>query len=311
MDVFAGVRAFIAVADRGGFARAAREAGVATSSIMRQVDALEEHLGSTLLNRSTRSVTLTPAGEAYYGQAVRILSDLDDANRSVSERHGPPRGMLRVSLPVAFARLHVAPIVPEFLKSYPDIELELLMTDSFVNLVEDRVDLAIRIGSLESSSLIARRLAPHRRVLCASPDYIRTHGEPRAPADLAKHNCLTVSYSTGDRTWRFARSGRDEQGRVRGNLRANHSETLREAALAGLGLILMPTWLIGGDLGEGRLRAVLAEWQAEVGRQSAATRQERGIYALYLADRRASAKVHSFTEFMIKRFGSPPYWDRS
>jgi DNA-binding transcriptional LysR family regulator len=311
MDVFAGVRAFIAVADRGGFAKAAREAGVATSSIMRHVDALEEHLGSILLNRSTRSVTLTPAGEAYYAQAVRILSDLDDANRSVSERHGPPRGLLRVSLPVAFARLHVAPIVPEFMKSCPDIELELLMTDSVVNLVDDRIDLAIRIGSLDSSSLIARRLAPNRRVVCASPEYIRTHGEPRVPADLAKHNCLTFSYSTGDRTWRFSKRGRDEQVRVRGNLRANHSEMLREAALAGLGLILMPTWLIGGDLGECRLRPVLTEWQADVGRQSAAVRQEGGIYALYLADRRASAKVHAFTEFLAKRFGAPPYWDRT
>lgn len=311
MDVFAGIRAFIAVADRGGFARAAREAGVATSSIMRQVDALEEHLGSILLNRSTRSVTLTPAGEAYYGQAVCILSDLDDANRSVSERHGPPRGMLRVSLPVAFARLHVAPIVPDFMKSCPSIELDLLMTDSVVNLVEDRVDLAIRIGSLESSSLIARRLAPNRRMVCASPKYIRAHGEPRVPADLAKHNCLTFSYSTGDRTWRFSKRGRDEQVRVRGNLRANNSEILREAALAGLGLILMPTWLIGDDLGGGRLRPVLTEWQADVGRQTAAARQEGGIYALYLADRRASAKVHAFTEFLAKRFGSPPYWDRT
>ena len=311
MDVFAGIRAFIAVADKGGFARAARESGMATSSIMRQVDALEEHLGSVLLNRSTRNVTLTPAGEAYYGQAVRILSDLDDANRSVSERHGPPRGLLRVSLPVAFARLHVAPIVPGFMKSCPGIEFELLMTDNVVNLVEDRVDLAIRIGSLESSSLIARRLASNRRVLCVSPKYIRTRGEPRVPADLAKHNCLTFSYSTGDRTWRFSKDGRDEYVRVGGNLRANNSEMLREAALAGLGLILMPTWLIGRDLTEGRLRQVLTEWQADVGRQSAAPRQEGGIYALYLADRRGSAKVHAFTEFLVGRFGSPPYWDRT
>jgi DNA-binding transcriptional LysR family regulator len=310
MDVFAGITAFIAVAERGGFARAARETGVATSSIMRQVDALEDHLGAILLNRSTRSVTLTPAGEAYYGQAVRVLSDLDDANRSVSERHGPPRGLLRVSLPVAFARLHVAPIMPDFMKSCPGIELELLMTDSVVNLVEDRIDLAIRIGSLESSSLIARRLAPNRRMLCASAKYIRAHGEPRVPADLAKHNCLTFSYSTGDRSWRFSKRGRDEQVRVRGNLRANNSEMLRQAALAGLGLILMPTWLIGDDLEGGRLQPVLTEWQADVGRQSAAARQEGGIYALYLADRWASAKVHAFTEFLAKRFGSPPYWDR-
>jgi DNA-binding transcriptional LysR family regulator len=311
MDVFASVKAFVAVADKGGFAKAAREAGAATSSITRQVDALEEHLGAILLNRSTRSVTLTSAGETYYLEAVRILSDLDEANRIVSELTGPPRGLLRASLPVAFTRLHIAPIVSEFLKSCPGVELELVITDSVVNLVEDRIDLVIRIGSLESSSLIARRLAPNRRVLCASPKYIREHGEPRVPADLAKHNCLTFSYSSGDRTWRFAKGGRDEQVRVRGNLRANYSETLREAALAGLGLILMPTWLIGGDLGQGGLRAVLTEWQADVGRQAGAGRRDGGIYALYLADRRTSTKVHAFTEFLATRFGSPPYWDRS
>lgn len=311
MDVFASVKAFVAVADAGGFAKAARKAGAATSSVMRQVDALEEYLGTILLNRSTRSVTLTPAGEAYYVQAARILSDLDEANRSVGELDGPPRGLLRMSLPVAFARLHVAPIVSEFLNSCPGMALELLMTDNVVNLVEDRIDLAIRIGSLESSSLIARKLATNRRVVCASPEYIRTHGEPRVPAELAKHNCLTFSYSTGDRTWRFARAGQDQHVRVLGNLRANHSETLREAALAGLGLILMPTWLIGGDLGQGRLQPVLTDWQANVGRHSSTAHQEGGIYALYLADRRTSGKVHAFTQFLANKFGSPPYWDRN
>jgi DNA-binding transcriptional LysR family regulator len=256
----------------------------------RQVDALEEHLGTILLNRSTRRVSLTPAGEAYYVQAARILSDLEEANRSVSELSGPPRGLLRVTLPVAFARLHVAPIVSEFLKSCPEIELELLMTDNVVNLVEDRIDMAIRIGSLKSSSLVARKLAHHRRVVCASHEYLEKQGEPGVPTDLAKHNCLTFSYSTGDRTWRFARAGQDEQVRVRGNLRTNHSETLREAALAGLGLILMPTWLIGSDLAAGRLKPVLMDWQANVGRQSSTAHQDGGIYAVYLADRRARGR---------------------
>jgi DNA-binding transcriptional LysR family regulator len=308
MDVFASVKAFVAVTDEGGFAKAARKTGAATSSVTRQVDALEEYLGTILLNRSTRNVSLTPAGESYYVQATRILSDLEEARRSVSERSGPPRGLLRVSLPVAFARLHIAPVVSEFLKSCPGIELELLMTDSVANLVEDRIDVAIRIGSLESSSLMARKLAPHRRVVCASPEYLKTHGEPRAPADLAKHNCLTFSYSTGDHTWRFARAGLDEQVRVRGNLRTNHSETLQAAALAGLGVLLMPTWLIGADLAEGRLNRVLTDWQANVGRQSSA-RQQGGIYAVYLPDRRSSGKVRVFTEFLSRKFGSPPYWD--
>lgn len=310
MDIFASVKAFVAVAEEGGFAPAARKQGVATSSVTRQVDALEDYLGTILLNRSTRRVTLTPAGEAYHPQAARILADLEEANRSVSERDGPPRGLLRVSLPVSFARLHVAPAMAGFLKGCPHIELELLMTDSVVNLVEERIDIAIRLGSLESSSLIARRLAPHRRVVCASPDYLQAHGMPQVPADLARHNCLAFSYATGDRIWRFSKGGQDEQQRVSGNLRANHSETLREAALGGLGLILMPTWLIGADLAEGRLQPVLTEWAADIGRH-ATTPQSSGIYALFLPDRRPSAKVHVFTEFLAKTFGSPPYWDRA
>ena len=172
----------------------------------------------------------------------------------MSELSGLPRGLLRVTLPVAFARLPVAPIVSEFLKSYPEFELELPMTGNVTNLVEDRIDMAIRIGSLKSSSLVAGKLALHCRVVCASHEYLKTHGEPGVPTDLAKHNCLTFSYSTGDRTGQFARARQDEQVRVRGNLRTNHSETLREAALAGLGLILMPTWLIGADLARGRLK---------------------------------------------------------
>lgn len=310
MDVFASLKAFVAVAEDGGFAKAARKAGAATSSIMRQVDALEDDLGAVLFNRSTRSVTLTPAGEAYYAQASRILSDLEEANQSVSEASGSPKGLLRVSLPVAFARLHVAPIVPKFLDSFPGVELELLMTDSIVNLVEDRIDVAIRIGSLESSSLIARKLAANRRVVCASPEYLRKHGEPNDPEELARHNCLTFSYSTGDRTWRFAKPGGNKQVRVRGNLRANHSETLREAAIAGLGFVLMPTWLIGGDLGRRLLRPVLTDWEANVGRQIPTSQPDGGIHAVYLADRRASGKVHAFVDFLTTSFGSPPHWDR-
>ncbi|MDQ0008406.1 DNA-binding transcriptional LysR family regulator [Luteibacter jiangsuensis] len=310
MDLFGALSAFVAVADAGGFAPAARKAGMATSSLARQVDTLEAHLHTILLNRSTRSVTLTPAGEDYYVQATRILADLDEANRSVSEREGPPRGLLRVSLPVAFGGLHVTPILPEFLKACPDVDLDLLMTDTVVNLVESRIDVAIRIGNLESSNMVARRLAPHRRVVCASPEYLRARGEPVDPVDLVHHSCLTFSYATGDRTWRFAKAGRIEQLQVRGALRANHSETLKEAALAGLGVLIMPTWLIGQELADGRLRRLLADWDANVGRATAAPQSDAGIHAIYLAERRGSTKVLAFTEFLMERFGSPPYWDR-
>ncbi|WP_342249128.1 LysR family transcriptional regulator [Sphingomonas sp. OTU376] len=308
MDLLAGIKAFLSVADEGGFAPAARKAGVATSSLTRQVDGLEEHLSTVLLNRSTRSVTLTPAGEDYYLRAVRIIADLDDANRSMNEREGTPRGLLRVSLPVAFARLHVSPIIPDFLRGSPEVELELVMSDQPVNLVEDRIDIAIRLGSLESSSLIARKLAPHRRLLCASPAYLAEHGTPSRPADLARHNCLTFSYASGDRTWRFARQGKEEIVRVRGTVRANHSETLREVAVAGVGMLLMPTWLVGEDIAAGRLCRVLPEWEADIGRTSPAA-SDGGIYALYHADRRTSAKLRAFIDFLEARFGSPPYWE--
>ena len=305
MNTFAALTAFVSVVDHGGFAKAARGMGLATSSVTRQVNTLEGYLGTQLLNRSTRSVTLTDAGERYYEQAARILGDLEEANRGISEAGGPPRGLLRVSLPVAFARLHVAPAVSDFLKTCPDIELDLMMTDSVVNLVEERVDLAIRIGVLESSGLIARKIAPHQRVVCAGPDYLEEYGEPRTPADLTRHSCLTFAYAGGGQSWRFAGPSGEEEVRVGGNLRADNSEVLREAAIGGSGLILMPTWLVGNDIEAGRLRAVLTDWEASQGGPGAA------IHAVYLPNRRGSKKVRAFIDFLITRFGSPPYWDRT
>ena len=305
MDLFAALSAFVAVVEDGGFSGAARACGKATSSITRQVNALEAYLGTQLLNRSTRKVTLTSAGEDYYRSASRILGDLEEANRGISEADGAPRGLLRVSLPVAFARLHVAPFISEFMNACPNVEIELVLSDTVVNLVEERVDLAIRIGNLESSNLVARRIAPHRRIVCASPDYLAEHGEPRAPADLAGHACLGFAYAGGKRSWRFSGPSGEQEVPIRGNLRANNSELLREAAIGGSELILMPTWLVGADIEAGRLRAVLTDWQAGPGDTGGA------IHAVYLPNRRGSRKVNAFVEFLIARFGSPPYWDRA
>ncbi|TQV83298.1 LysR family transcriptional regulator [Denitrobaculum tricleocarpae] len=305
MDFFAACKGFVSVVEEGGFAKAARGMGMATSSLTRQVNALETHLGTLLLNRSTRSVTLTDAGARYFEQAVRILEDLEEANRSVSEREGPPRGLLRISLPVAFARLHIAPAIPEFLRACPDIELDLFLSDGLVSLVEERVDLAVRIGSLTSSSLVARKLAPHRRVLCASPAYLEEHGTPRAPSDLTEHDCLTFSYSKGDQHWKFAGPSGGQSVRVKGRLRANNSEMLRTAAIDGAGVILMPSWLIGADVEAGRLCRLLDDWEVNAGESV------EGIHAVYLPNRRGSKKVKAFIDFLAQRFGSPPYWDRA
>lgn len=276
--------------------------GVATSSVTRQLDSLEESLGTHLLNRSTRSVTLTSVGESYFEHATRILGDLESANLEVSEAAGLPRGLLRVSLPVAFARLHIAPAIPAFARLYPGIRLDLTMTDSVVDLVEQRLDVAIRLGGVETSSLVARKIAPHRRLVCASPDYLGERGVPQSPADLASHNCLTFSYTPGSSTWRFSGQS-DETVRVSGSMRANNSEVLREAAIGGMGLILMPSWLVGADIEAGRLCVVLPEWEPSLSGTGGA------IYAVYLPNRRSSKKVRAFVDFLIERFGSPPYWD--
>lgn len=303
MDQFSALKAFVSVVDDGGFAKSARRAGMATSSVTRQVNGLEEHLGTQLLNRSTRSVTLTDAGERYYEQAVRILEDVEEADRSISEADGPPRGILRVSLPVGFARLHIAPAISEFLQACPAIELDITMTDSIVNLVEERVDLAIRIGSLQSSSLIARRLASMYLLVCASPDYLKSNGEPTKPADLSGHNCLSFSHANVDRSWNFSGPVGNDRVEVQGNLRSNNSEMLLESAICGAGIVLLPSWLAGRDVEAGRLQAILTDWEASI------TGPDAGIYAVYQPNRRGSKKVRAFIDFFATRFGSPPYWD--
>lgn len=309
--MFAAIKAFVAVVDEGGFAPAARRLGQAASSFTRHVDALEAELGASLLNRSTRRVSLTTAGEVYYAQAVAILAGLEEANRSLRERDGPPRGLLRVSLPTSFARMHVSPFLPRFMAEFPGVELDLLISDEVVNLVERRVDVAVRLGALESSSLIARKLAPHRRIVCASPAYLEQRGTPGTPGELADHACLTFAFADGERRWRFTMGERIEQIRVKGPLRANQAEALKEAALAGFGVVMLPTWLVGEDIAQGSLRPVLPQWHADIGRLGAPPSGESGIHALYLPDRRGSPKVGAFVNFLSQRFGSPPYWDRA
>lgn len=305
MDRFAALTAFVAIVEHGGFAPAARRLGVAPSSLTRQMNALEASLGTLLMNRSTRSVTLTDAGQRYHDDARRILDSLTEADQAVSERTGPPSGLLRVTMPVAFGRLHVAPALPAFLRSCPGVTLDLHLSDSVANLVEDRFDIAIRLGTLASSALIARKLAPHRRVICASPDYLGEHGVPATPSDLSKHSCLLFDYQTAERTWTLARNGQSQKVPVSGSLRANNSELLREAAIGGAGLLLMPTWLVGDEIAAGRLVTVLDDWVPSP------MAEDGAVWAVYLPSRRGSRKVSGFLDAVDAHFGSPPYWERS
>ena len=301
MDQLAAMRSFLAVAEEGGFASAARRLGLATSSLTRQVDALETHLGTKLLNRSTRSVTLTDAGETYRHSAAHALDTLREADGAVKEAGGAPSGLLRISLPVAFARVIVAPTLGAFAAANPEITLEITASDSVVNLVDERLDVAIRLGPPGEGSLLIRRLAPHRRVLCAAPDLVQQSGGPERPEDLADLPCLGFTQVTTRTVWRFGKDDQTSEIEVHGPIRATNSEILREAALAGLGYLLMPTWLVGRDIGEGRLQRVLPDWQVVDGGGA--------IHAVTLPNRRGSRKVAAFVDHLRATIGDPPVWE--
>jgi DNA-binding transcriptional LysR family regulator len=298
MDRFAELKAFNVVAACGGFSPAARQLGVATSSVTRLVDALEERLGAVLLNRSTRSVTLTEAGRTYHDEARRILERLDAADDAVSDRAGGVAGLLRVAAPVTFGAMFIAPILPELRARHPRLTLDLRLDDSAVNLVDESIDVAIRIGSLDpNASLVARRLTGHTRVLCASPAYLAGRGTPQTPADLAQHDCLQFSFDGNRRSWRLRRKdGADgtpvHEIDVNSIVQANNGELLRQAALCGLGVAMLADWLVQDDLLAGRLVQVLDDYDVNPGPMDVA------LHALYQASRRGSHKIRAFVDLL-------------
>jgi DNA-binding transcriptional LysR family regulator len=293
MDRFAELKAFCLVAASGGFSPAARQLGVATSSVTRLVDALEARLGAVLLNRSTRSVTLTDTGRSYYEEARRVLEQLDAADDAVAGQGGDVKGVLRVAAPVSFATLHIAPILPELRARYPRLALDLRLSDEAARLVDESIDVAIRIGRIDpDSTLVARRLGAHRRLLCASPAYLAMRGTPILPADLAHHDCLQLA---DRRLWRMRRlegEGEDEEITIDAVLQANSADLLRQAALAGLGVAMLAHWLVRDDVAAGRLVPVLPAWEANPGPMDVT------LHALYQSNRRGSHKIRAFVDLL-------------
>ena len=306
MDQFAAMRAYVKVVETNGFSEAARQLQMAVSSVTRQVNALENLLNTQLLNRSTRSISLTPQGRKYYDQAVRILQDVEEANQCVAEQEEVPRGLLKVSMPVAFGRIHIAPIVNDFLDQYPEVKLDLRLSDGLSNLVEEELDVVIRIGNLDRSgaNLIVRKIASRIRLVCGSSTYFAQYGIPKHPDELARHNCLLFTYSMGYDIWRFKRDTEVCEIKVSGSVISSNSELLLKVCLGGTGLILMPTWLIGEDIQAARLQAVLTDFQVHP-----QANMDMGIYALYPPNRRHSVRVKTFIDFLMKRLGDPPYWE--
>jgi DNA-binding transcriptional LysR family regulator len=308
MDYFAAMRAFVRSVDLGSFSKAAAEAGIKVSTVSRYVSCLEEDLGAALFNRSTRHSHLTEAGKIFYERAAVILNELQEARTETSSLDARPQGLLRINIPSTFGRRHVMPHMKDFLTEHPEIRLDATLTDATVDLIDSGADVGIRIGALGDSALIAKKLAPHRRVLVASPDYLRERPAIRTPEELAGHECLAFAFQPTS-AWYYREPGKGtgdpREIQVSGHLRANDSETLRDCASSGLGVALLPTWAVSDDMRSGRLISLLPELEWLI-----AGGPERAIWAVYPPKRIVSPKVKAFISFMERRFGHPPYWDR-
>jgi len=288
------------VVESGSFSAAARRLGISRSAVSKAVARLEKALGARLLNRSTRHLSVTEVGAVFAEHCSRILDEAVQAEQVVSSLHAQPRGVLKVAASVAFGTLHVAPALADFLGRYPELNIDMTIGDRAVDLAEEGYDLVVRVARELPQNLVARRLAPVRRKLCATPEYIERHGVPRIPQDLARHNCLDYTHSGEQGLWRFTGPKGDIAVPVSGRLRINDDEALSQAVLGGLGLALLPTFIIGRDIQAGRLRAALSEYIPV----------EQHVYAFYLPTRHLPAKVRAFIDFLLERFGPDPYWDR-
>jgi DNA-binding transcriptional LysR family regulator len=292
---------FARVVDDKSFSAAARRLKLSKSLVSKQVTQLEKSVGARLLNRTTRALSLTEAGAVLYEHCQRIVEELEEARLAVARLHTEPRGLLRISAPVAFGRLHVATALPEFLAAHPDLKIDMVTTDRLVDLAEEGYDVVVRIAEQPAPSLVARKLAPVKRRMVGTPEYFARHGIPRTPADLETHNCLTYTYFNPHDQWRLLGPDGEVSVRATGSLRINDDDALSEAVLRGLGLAILPTFIIGREVQAGHLRSVLDQYIP----------LERHIYAVYLANRHVPAKVRAFIDHLLQRFGSNPYWDVS
>lgn len=300
MDSIGVIPIFVAVVENGGFAAAARKLGVSKSAVSKRITQLETGLGAQLLHRTTRRLSLTEAGERYLAHAVDALASAREAQDAVAQLQRAPHGRLKINTPMSFGRLHIAPLIPEFLDRYPGIEIDMVMDDRIVDLVDEGFDVAIRAGAMPDSALIARILAPIRNVLCASPGYVAEHGRPAEPTDLLAHNCLHFAYFSGGHQWTFI--GPDETVRISasGNYQVNNSEALREALIRGCGIGRLPTFVAGPDISSGRLVRILERYRMP----------SQTLYAVFPERRHLPAKVRVFLDYAVEWFGAEqPYWD--
>ena len=292
LDRFTNLLLFTRIVESGSLSAAAREAGLSQPTVSKQLAELEARLGAQLLQRTTRQSSLTEAGSAFYLRAKRILTELAEAETDAADLHGSPRGTLRVGAPVAFGRLHIMPTLPTFLRRYPGLVLDLAMSDRFTDLVEDGVDVVVRIGKLSDMSLIARHVGRSARVPVAAPAYLAARGEPQTPNDLLQHDCLVYTLLATGNEWHFDGPSGMEVVRVQGPFRANNADAVRQAALAGLGIAVVPSWLIADDVAAGTLRSLMPNW----------TPTSVDVSVLYAPAPRVASKVRVFVDHIVDAF---------
>ena len=290
---------FARVVEAGSFAEAARRMATSRSAVSKAVAKLEKELGARLLNRTTRYLSLTEIGASVSEHCTRMLSEAEQARKLVDSLTTAPRGLLRVSASVAFGTLHIAPALAVFLSRYPENRIDLTITDRWVDLAEEGYDVAIRVTGDPPPNWVARKLAPVRRKLCATPGYFDQLGVPQSPADLVHHNCLDYTRSGEQGHWQFTGPDGDISVPVTGPLHVDDDEALSQAVLGGLGIGLLPTFIIGKDLQSGKLQAALSEYIPV----------ERHVYAMYLPTRHLPSKVRVFIDFLLAHIGTDPYWD--
>jgi DNA-binding transcriptional LysR family regulator len=299
MDIVAGMRVFAAVVETGSFAGAAEKLDLSRGMATRYIAQLESHLKLRLLNRTTRRLSLTEAGADYHQRALQVLGMLEEAELSATQQTAAPQGTLRVATSIAFGVLHMGSLVTAFLRKYPAVSVDLALNDRVIDLVEDRFDVAIRIGPRVDPGLIARKIANARVVVCASKGYLKKSGVPERPQDLSRHNCLTYSYSSQETAWPFVRNKVEQNVRVLGRFRANNGNVLVSAAIEGLGIIRQPHFLVADALERKDLIQVLPSWDAG----------EHAVYAVYVSRAFLPPKVRAFIDFLSDRFGQGPQLD--
>ena len=299
LDKLQSIRAFAKVVQHGSFAAAAREMRLSRSAVSKYVIDLEQDLGTQLLVRTTRSASPTENGQAYYERCTTILADLEEADLVVTRLQAEPRGILRVNAPMSFGTMHLGRAIADFMEKYPELQIQLVLSDQQIDPVQEGFDVTLRIADLPSSSMIARKIAPAARIVCAASSYLERRGTPKHPSELREHDCLAYGHLATGNQWKLTGPDGDHWIHIPWTLCTNNAEVLRDAAVKGRGIALLPTFIAGADLQKGSLQTILSNYKTP----------EISVYAIYPETRHLSIKVRVFIDFLVERFGGRPYWD--